>query len=93
MHCPFEQVTLACLDASLPPDPGPPTPPPPQVTLADGRTFLPGQGNNAYIFPGVGLGAIASQALTITDEDLYVAAISLSQQVGPLYIGPHVDPV
>jgi len=52
-----------------------------RVTLADGRSFLPGQGNNAYIFPGVGLGAIASQAVTLTDEDLYVAAISLSEQV------------
>jgi malate dehydrogenase (oxaloacetate-decarboxylating)(NADP+) len=51
------------------------------VTLPDGRHFVPGQGNNAYIFPGVGLGAIASGASSITDDDFYIAAASLASQV------------
>lgn len=36
----------------------------------------------SYIFPGVGLGAIASGAVSLTDDDLTVAAKSLASQVG-----------
>ncbi len=53
------------------------------VTLADGRFFEPGQGNNAYIFPGIGLGAISVDATRITDDDMYVAASALAAQVTP----------
>eukprot|EP01034_Spumella_vulgaris_P027694 gene27694-34456_t len=53
------------------------------VTLPDGRHFIPGQGNNAYIFPGVGLGAIAVGAKTLTDQDFYVAADTLASLVTP----------
>lgn len=47
------------------------------VTI-NGQTFVPGQGNNAYIFPGVGLGVIASQAARVTDEMFFVAATTLA---------------
>jgi malate dehydrogenase (oxaloacetate-decarboxylating)(NADP+) len=50
------------------------------VTLA-GQTFVPRQGNNSYIFPGVGLGAIASGAQRITDEMFMSAAHALAQLV------------
>lgn len=38
-----------------------------KVVLADGRTFYPGQGNNAYVFPGVALGVIACGVRHISD--------------------------
>jgi malate dehydrogenase (oxaloacetate-decarboxylating)(NADP+) len=47
----------------------------------DGQTFVPGQANNAYIFPGVGLGVLASEASRVTDEMFRAAAKSLVQQV------------
>lgn len=46
-----------------------------------GKTFAPSQGNNAYIFPGVGLGVLASQARYVTDEMFFVAARELSKEV------------
>jgi len=47
----------------------------------NGRTFVPRQGNNSYIFPGVGLGAIASGARRITDEMFMAAAHTLAHDV------------
>ena len=47
----------------------------------EGKTFIPGQGNNAYIFPGVGLGIILSQAEVISDDLFLAAAETLSDLV------------
>ncbi|NQV19717.1 MAG: NAD-dependent malic enzyme [Armatimonadetes bacterium] len=46
-----------------------------------GKTYATGQGNNMYIFPGVGLGAIVCQATKITDSMFYIAAKTLANLV------------
>jgi malate dehydrogenase (oxaloacetate-decarboxylating)(NADP+) len=52
-----------------------------------GKTLVPRQGNNCYIFPGVGLGAIACGATRITDEMFLAAAQTLASQVTPADLG------
>jgi len=47
----------------------------------DGKTHVPGQGNNAYIFPGVGLGVVTCGASRVTDEMFSRAATVLADQV------------
>jgi malate dehydrogenase (oxaloacetate-decarboxylating)(NADP+) len=51
------------------------------VTMPDGRTLVPGQGNNSYIFPGVGLGVSTVGAKRVTDSMFLAAAKALAQQV------------
>ncbi|MBC8258662.1 MAG: NAD-dependent malic enzyme [SAR324 cluster bacterium] len=61
------------------------------VTI-EGKVYVPGQGNNMYIFPGVGLGAVSCHSRSVTDSMFYVAAKTLSElvtreelEVGKLY--------
>jgi len=52
------------------------------VTLS-GRTHVPRQGNNSYIFPGVGLGLVAARASRVTDDMFLAAARALADLVTP----------
>ncbi len=47
----------------------------------DGKTFLPGQANNFYIFPAVGLAIYATQAKRVSDEMFIEAAYAVADQV------------
>lgn len=49
--------------------------------IYENKTFIPGQGNNAYVFPGLGLGAIACAAKHLTDDMFLAAARTLSNLV------------
>jgi len=46
-----------------------------------GKVYIPGQGNNMYIFPGIGLGASLCGAKKITDSMFYVAAKTLASRI------------
>eukprot|EP01102_Stenamoeba_stenopodia_P008339 TRINITY_DN2392_c0_g1_i1.p1 TRINITY_DN2392_c0_g1~~TRINITY_DN2392_c0_g1_i1.p1 ORF type:complete len:607 (-),score=143.98 TRINITY_DN2392_c0_g1_i1:173-1993(-) len=49
--------------------------------IYNGKTLTPTQGNNMYIFPGLGLGVIASKSKRITDSMFYAAAKTLAAWV------------
>ncbi|XP_075273271.1 NADP-dependent malic enzyme, mitochondrial [Opisthocomus hoazin] len=52
-----------------------------KVTLPNGQTFIPGQGNNAYVFPGVALGVIACGVRHISDDIFLITAESIAAEV------------
>jgi len=47
----------------------------------DGRRFIPGQGNNVYIFPAMGMAVFATEATRVTEEMFIVAAQAVAEQV------------
>ena len=52
----------------------------PPVEIA-GKTFVPGQGNNVYIFPAMGMAVFATEAKRVTDEMFIIAAQAVAEQV------------
>jgi malate dehydrogenase (oxaloacetate-decarboxylating)(NADP+) len=52
----------------------------PPVDIA-GKTFVPGQGNNVYIFPAMGMAVFATEAKRVTDEMFIIAARAVAEQV------------
>jgi malate dehydrogenase (oxaloacetate-decarboxylating)(NADP+) len=51
--------------------------------IVDGKTFHPGQANNFYIFPAIGLATYVARPRRITDECFIAAAEASADQVGP----------
>jgi malate dehydrogenase (oxaloacetate-decarboxylating)(NADP+) len=58
---------------------GSPFPP----VLLNGKTYVPGQGNNIYIFPAIGLAVYATHATRVTNEMFIAAARAVAEQVTP----------
>ena len=58
----------------------------PPVRIGD-RTFVPGQGNNVYIFPAMGMAVFATGARRVTDEMFIAAARGVAEKVTPTDIG------
>ncbi|XP_020170065.1 NADP-dependent malic enzyme, chloroplastic isoform X1 [Aegilops tauschii subsp. strangulata] len=46
----------------------------------EGKTFVPGQSNNAYVFPGFGLGVVISGAIRVHDDMLLAASEALAEE-------------
>lgn len=51
------------------------------TVVIDGRKFIPGQGNNVFIFPAMGLAVFATEVKRVTDEMFICAAEALAGQV------------
>ncbi|MDO5645454.1 MAG: NAD-dependent malic enzyme [Dermabacter sp.] len=58
----------------------------------DGTSYVIGQGNNALLYPGLGLGIIVSGASRVTDGMLLAAAEAVASQVDPSSLGASLLP-
>ncbi|MCW9733669.1 NAD-dependent malic enzyme [Avibacterium sp. 20-15] len=58
----------------------------------NGTAFYIGQGNNALLYPGLGLGVIVSGASQVTDGMLLAAAEAVASQVNPQDLGAALLP-
>ncbi|KAF7727068.1 hypothetical protein EC973_008031 [Apophysomyces ossiformis] len=53
----------------------------PSYTTATGEVRIPGQGNNMYVFPGLGLGAVLAKPTEVSDGMIYRAATALADSL------------
>ena len=51
------------------------------VTLDSGRTLIPSQCNNMYVFPGIGLAASVAGVTEITDKMLYLSSVACMESM------------
>ncbi|KAM4042800.1 NADP-dependent malic enzyme [Anomaloglossus baeobatrachus] len=56
------------------------------VTLPDGQTLYPGQGNNSYVFPGVALGIVACGVRHISDDIFLTTAEVIAKEVSDKHL-------
>lgn len=60
--------------------------------IYNGVTYEIGQANNAFVFPGIGLGTIVSQAERVTDSMLAAASVAVAEMVEISALGSSLLP-